>query len=118
MRSLNIELAGFTGTEEYHTFSGLYPGYYITDGVKYAADNYGLYWFLDIICSYQLQDNVKNEPFQLWTLKRTVNDAFIVTADDGNGNILQKQKIPYSDFVMDQFNVYLVDKIILLPSEN
>lgn len=118
MRSLNTELAGFTGTEEYHALSRWFPGYYFTDGIKYAADNYGLYWFLDIICSYQTKQKIRSESFQLWTLKRTVKDAFIVTLDDGNGNILQKQNIEFSDFSMDLFKVYLVDKIILLPSEN
>lgn len=31
---------------------------------------------------------------------------------------LRQQNIEFSDFSMDLFKVYLVDKIILLPTEN
>lgn len=118
MNFLNNELAGFTGTESYYKYSSIFPDYYITDGVKYAADSYGLYWFLDIICSYQGEEKFKCEPFQVWTLKRTGNNSFVVIADDGNKNKHQSQRIQFSDFTKDHFKVYLIDNIILLPSEN
>jgi hypothetical protein len=118
MESLNDELYGFTGTEFYYKTSELFSDYLLTDGVKYAADHYGLYWFIDIICSYQGEEKIKNEEFQVWTLKRSAGNAFKVTADDGNGNILQSQDIEFSDFSMDHLKVFLSDKIIFLPSEN
>jgi hypothetical protein len=118
MKSLNDELYGFTGTELYYKYSVLFPDYLLTDGIKYAAEHYGLYWFIDIVCSYQGEEKIKKEEFQVWTLKRTTGNAFQVTADDGNENILQTQEIEFSDFSMDNFKVFLSDKIIFLPSEN
>ncbi|NJK95892.1 MAG: hypothetical protein HC905_14155 [Bacteroidales bacterium] len=118
MKNLNNDLSGFTGTESYYRYSKLFYNYLLTDGVLHAAENYGLYWFMDVICSYQGEEKMKAEEFQVWKLKRIEDDRFKVTADDGNGNILQFQDIEFSDFTEDEFTVYLIDKIILLPSEN
>lgn len=46
-------LTNFYGTEDYHKFSILFPNLFLTDGVKFLADNAGAYWLMDIIGSYQ-----------------------------------------------------------------
>jgi hypothetical protein len=50
-----------------------------------------------------------------------LNGSAELIIDDGNGNILATQKIPYTDFPLDSMCLYAClndDKwIILLPSE-
>lgn len=118
MKSLNTELRQFIGTDGYYKFSALFAQFLLTDGTQYAAEKYGLYWFMDIVCSYQHQYKMIREEFQVWTLQRVTGDSFKVTCEDGNKNILQTQDIPFSDFKMDHFQVFLSNNIIFLPSEN
>jgi len=119
-KSLNesAELAYFTGTEKYHRFSKLFFNQMLTDGVHHIAEKYGLYWFLDVICSYQFELPYTGESFQVWTLERVKNtDAFKVIADDGNKNVLGIQDIEFSDFSEDHLKLYFADNVIMLPSE-
>ncbi|NJM80669.1 MAG: hypothetical protein HC854_15590 [Flavobacterium sp.] len=101
-----------------------------TELVKEIAEETESYWLLDVIASYQFQ--LKNEEFQVWKLERKityteVNDikiisertsTFIVTCEDGNNNILVKQKIVYSDFPHDEYVLWYTNNTLLLPSEN
>jgi hypothetical protein len=115
------ELDGFTGTEEYHRWSILFP-YVMTDGAKYLADNAGAYWLMDAIASWQTDTKVKREPFQVWELlhfKETEveREHWELTCDDGNDHMRTKQVIEYSDFPMESIKLYFIEGVILLPSE-
>jgi hypothetical protein len=92
-------------------------GHKMTVGVKELCDEQQSYWLVDAIISYQLYATVKKEAFQAWKLKRIKDDRFSLTCDDGNGNILITQKIPFSDFKEDSCTIWLCDKVLLLPSE-
>jgi len=110
----NEDMINFTGTENWYKYP---PKYLITDGIKYAAEKYSLYWFIDAIISVQTLAHVKYIPFQAWMVKRTQNDQFVITGDNGNGFVFYTQKIPFSDFIFDIFKVYLSESVILLPKE-
>jgi hypothetical protein len=114
MKNANQSLGEFTGTENYYKFTSNLT---LTDGVRHAAEEFGIFWFLDIIASYQNHDSFIGEYFQTWELKRVSADEFIVTATDGNENVLIEQQIPYSDFKDDIITMWCVDNVILLPSE-
>ena len=94
-------------------------GLVITSGAKSMADTFGVYWWLDIIASYQGQ--LKNEEFQVWTLKRTGSSA-VVTCSDGNEMQLVSQKIPFTDFEPDVACLWVEGNegnlVCLLPSEH
>jgi hypothetical protein len=113
MKSLNHVLMQFKGTDRFH---GYLSGH-ITDGIKYAAVKYGLFWFLDVIFSYQENATKQEKEFQVWTLRRNRDNTLSITYDDGNGNTLKTQHIAFADFENDHFQVYLISNIILLPSE-
>ena len=84
---------------------------------------------MDIIASYQVK--LKDESFQVWKLVREytfsiVNDekfiserrnSFNVVCEDGNDKILIKQHIYFSDFEFDEYIVWFVNGVALLPSE-
>ena len=90
----------------------------ITDGARDLAETYQCYWFLDIICSYQVENKFQVEEFQVWNLKRDKQGTGAkVICDDGNGNILIEQKIPFTDFEMQTATLWNVNNTIMLPVE-
>jgi hypothetical protein len=108
-------LPGFYGTEAYHKWSILFP-YVLTDGAQFLAENAGAFWLMDVIASYQREKKFKDEPFQVWRL--TVKDGKgEVVADDGNDNVLARQRIPFTDFPLDSIKLYFIDGVVLLPGE-
>ena len=115
------DLSNFTGTESYHRWSIIFPNFVLTDGANYLAEKTGSFWFMDVIGSYQYKPKFRKEGFQVWKLKATQGREAIVVAEDGNGNKIGSQKIPYTDF-FDKYDgkeikVYFIDGVILLPSE-
>jgi hypothetical protein len=114
MKNANNNFRDYTGTENwYRHFTGLL----YTDGVQAVAETYQAYWLIDLVFSHQLSPAVKAQPFQKWVLQRTQGDAFMATCDDGNGNIITGQAIPFSDFKEDILTLYLTEGVLLLPSE-
>jgi hypothetical protein len=114
---LKRALGHFTGTVEWHRATVIPTIQYVTDGVKYLIDNAEAYWLVDAIASHQLEGRTTREPFQAWTLKKHENGSATLKADDGNDNWLVTQEIEYTDFPLDEIKLYLVDGILLLPSE-
>lgn len=105
-----------TGTENYHKFSPI-PGFpVITDGVLALAEAAGYYWLLDIIGSYQSNGKL-DKAFQVWTLNvhKDNNSAFVRGYNDTT--LIVTQKIPHTDFPPGEVKLYLIDGVILLPSE-
>lgn len=107
------ETKQFYGTEQYHKFNVL-SHLVITDGVKYIAEKYKVFWLLDLIASYQKK--LQKERMQVWTLK-VEDDKGIAICTDGNNNQLIKQKIPFTDCEAEEFTIWVMNNIILLPSE-
>ena len=103
-------MSNFIGTESYHNIG--YKDLVLSDGAKYISDSCECYWLLDIINSYQFKifmgqygDDVRY--MQFWKLKKIKNNKWIVTCDDGNGNIKITQKIDFSDFPLDEINLWV-----------
>lgn len=99
----------FTGSQRYYQYYSLM----ITDGIKALIEEQECFWFMDILWINQM--NIK-EPFQVWELKRLKGGNFVYTCEDGNKNILIKEKI-ISDFKYDYLKIYLIDGVVLFPSE-
>ncbi len=114
------ELANFTGTEQYykHLFGGQY-----TDGVHYVAEKGGAYWLIDAIFSAQAK--MKKYGFQVWKLKRTgITEpkkgeymAILTMKEDTNKPTLVEQKFEYTDFPLDEIEMWLIDGVLTLTSE-
>jgi len=114
IKDLNEDFAMATGTENYYK----HPiGYSYTDGVKMMAEKYKAYWLIDVVCSHQTK-SIATIPFQIWEI--VTDDSFRATVEmkeDSNQPVLIRQKIPYTDFPEGNFKMYLIDKVLLLPSE-
>ena len=111
MTDLNLDQ--FTGTSQYYKH---FTGLLYTDGIKYLADKAKCYWFIDIVASYQYK--FKNTHFQIWKL-RVVDDseALVTMSEDIDKPILVSQHISYTDFPLDEIEVYCIDNVVLLKSE-
>ena len=104
-----------TGTEAYHKFSPIEGFPVITDGVFKVAEAAECYWLLDLIGSYQINPNLDPE-FQVWKLK-VCEDQTATASGYNDLDLIIEQKIEYTDFPLDSFEVYLVRGVILLPGE-
>ena len=107
--SLKRDLEQFTGTEHYyrHVFGITY-----TDGVKYMAEVAGAYWLLDAVASY-----ARKEPFQVWKLMKQEAGWVLTMQEDSDEPFLVTQVIEFSDFPMDEVTLWLIDGVLILPSE-
>jgi len=115
-KELSSMLRQFTGTEHYYR---LHKEVVLTDGAKYLADEARCYWLMDAIASYIRFFQTK-EYFACCKLVVS-NGSAVLTIDDGNGNILATQNIEYTDFPLEQINLYGVWSnqfwVIMLTSE-
>lgn len=109
-------LGQFTGTESYWKFN---LGVLLTDGAKFVADNAGngAYWLMDAIASYKADPQIASQSFQHWILKVRKDNTAVLTCDDGDGNVLVTQEILYTDFPIEEIRFYLIDNVLMLPSE-
>ena len=87
-----------------------------TDGAKYVADAGEAYWLLDVIVSVQTLPRMKRQEFQVWILKVKDNSG-VVTAEDGNGKVIYRQELEFTDFPLPEIKFYFTYSVILLPSE-
>lgn len=115
------DLRQFTGTETYYRHS-LARNYLYTDGVQYLAEKAGAYWLVDAIIFTQMEKPFSHSPklaeFQCWTLKALEGNRATLTCDDGNNNIVFIKQIPFTDFPLKEINLWLENKVLLLPSEH
>ena len=112
IEKIRTGLGQFIGSMNY--YRGL-MGIRYTDGVKYLADRCGAYWFLDLIASYQRK--LKDMYFQLWGIDvKEDNTATVTCREDSNRLPVVTQNIEYTDFPFD-FELYCINRVILLKSE-
>lgn len=102
-------------TDNYYGYTS---GMVITDGAKALADDYEAYWLLDVISSYQDTQPFRSQDFQVWELKKLPGDTPVVTCKDGNGKLLVRQDIEYTNFKATTATLWVEGKVILLPSEH
>ena len=111
-------LPNFYGTEAYYRYSPQFRNFLLTDGAKYLAESADAYWLVDLFASHL--PSYQAEGFAVLYLKVNGGKA-TAQIEDGNGKVLKKQKIEYTDFPLDQIVLYCVQQddnfVILLPSE-
>lgn len=90
-----------------------------TEGAQYLAQRAGAYWLLDEIALAQRGDRrIAAEEFQTWRLSVAADRSAQLTCEDGNGRIVFRKKIEWTDFPLDDIVLYFTNRTILLPSEN
>ena len=111
-------LPNFHGTDGYTRWSPIFRNFLLTDGAKFVAEACDAYWLVDLFASHL--PAYKNEGFAVLYLKVKDGKA-TAQIEDGNGKVLKKQKIEYTDFPLDQIVLYCCPQdglfVIMLPSE-
>lgn len=113
IEKIKAQLQQFTGTENYYKH---FTGIRYTDGVLFLAEELNCFWFLDIIASYQ--HKLRDVPFQIWKVQVNKDNTGLVTMrEDSDQPIKIRQELKYTDFPLDEYEVYCIDGVILLKSE-
>ena len=110
------QLEQFTGTEHYYN-NGMNKKILYTDGVKFLAEKCGAYWLIDEIINHLIFKNLIINEFITVDLIKTGKSAKLIF-DDGNGNVLYKKNISFTDFPLEKIRLFYSNNVILLPSEN
>ena len=114
---LKSSLSHFTGTSRYirDPFTGLMH----TDGIGHLADRAEAHWLLsDIGAVFGHHPKVKEMPFQLWALVVDEDRKAILTCrEDCNTPAIYEQNYEYTDFPVGTWKMYLIDGVLMLPSE-
>ncbi len=110
------QLNQFTGTEKYYRIS---RRHLLTEGTKYLAEQTASFWLMDAIASHLVEIGTAEWFVVVKTsIKRT---KAVMVYEDGNGNELARQEIPYTDLPLDQISLYVCwdteHWVIMLPSE-
>ena len=115
----NEALAHFTGTLHYWEHK-LFNGarLLLTDGCDYVRKQGEAYWLFDIILSYQSSTTVFFPQFQVWKLKKQDDDSWIITCTDGYDKLLVAQEIAFTDFPINEIQIWIERDVALLPSEH
>lgn len=109
------ELPYFTGSEQLWEHSTPFGRLLLTDGCNFIREKAQCRWLFDLIQSHQ--PKLQGEEFQCWTLSRTKGNSFVTICDNGDGLELLRQDIPFSDMVLDELKIWLIEGTCLLPSE-
>ena len=110
------QLNQFTGTAKYYRIS---RRHLLTEGTKYLAEQAAYFWLMDAIASHLVEIGTAEWFVVVKTsIKRT---KAVMVYEDGNGNELARQEIPYTDLPLDQISLYACwdgeHWVIMLPSE-
>jgi len=110
------ELSQFTGTSAYYRIS---RKHLLTDGTKYLAEQAGAFWMMDAIASHLCE--IGTEDWFVSVTMEVKNERAIMFYDDGNGNELARQEIPYTDFPLEKIKIFACwdteHWVLMLPSE-
>ena len=106
-----------TGSDAYHKYSSIPIFPVITDGVLALAEAAECFWLLDVIGSHQINPKL-DKSFEVWTLELDKDDGGGCTVKGFNDTtLIVTQKIPYTDFPLDDLKLYLCDGVLMIPSE-
>lgn len=105
------DLRQFTGTTRYWRSGSPFHPFLYTDGVQHVASHGEAYWLLDLIGSWQIEPEVKNDPMllemQFWTLTVHENSSAVAICERDSGDVAVSQRIPYTDFPLQEIRFYL-----------
>lgn len=108
-------LDGCYGSENYYRLNPI-SKMIITDGVKLFAEKANAYWLLsDISIDTVFRKNLR-VPFLGISLKVEKGRGKL-EYDDGNGKILYKHSYAHTDCPEGKWEFFLIDNVLMLPSE-
>jgi hypothetical protein len=95
-------LKHFTGSDQ---LARLTRAVLLTEGARYLAEAAECFWLFDVFASHLATIDGNKEWFTCLKLVKHNQSASIVI-EDGNGKVLAKQRIEYTDFPLNTFTLY------------
>ena len=114
---LKNELKNFCGSEALYEYNFLWIKFYYSDGCRFLFEESKSYWLLNLIASWQDSILDIDKAFQTWELKKINDKKWIIKCSDGNKSELCRQELSYSDFPLDHIKLWLVNGVLMLPTE-
>ena len=119
------DLNQFVGTSKYHLD---YLGLKLTDGTAFIRDELKAGWLIsDIASVWKCEAKVKDKGFIVITLeiRNAKKEATLIFSEDKDGEkyikVLYKQQYKFTDIAEyydgTEIKFYLIDGVLLLPSE-
>lgn len=109
------DLAHFTGSENRY-FHPFFRAFNYTDGVQYVGANGASWLVTDILAVLCTKRKVAVESFVCITF--TCKDGKgVIVWDDGNGKVLHRQKVDFTDFPLPSIKFFATDRMLMLASE-
>jgi hypothetical protein len=95
-------LSQFIGTERYYR---LLPTFVVTDGLKYLMEQADCYWLGQLYGLHLVDVDFNQNPFTVLKFVRK-GEGGIVNIEDGNGVVLARQGLDYTDFPLAEYVLY------------
>ena len=119
-KTITKKLRQFHGTSMYHKH--LYPGkspLLMTDGIKFVRDTLDAFLLMDSLLIYQSHKALRDVKFQIWELKQSPKDMTwnLSCRSDVGTKPLISQSIEFSDFPLNFIKIWIIDGVVILPSE-
>lgn len=117
---LHSELNNFYGSMAYYK-ANIFSNIVITEGVRYFCDICECYWLLDEAIIYALRELSKKYSFLIVEFKVTNKrgTTYIEVKEDSNTELLfrRRTKDLLNKIPIGEYKFYLIDNVMLLPSE-
>ena len=113
---LDIIKDSIGGTDDYHQVF-VNPDFpVLTDGVFGVVKAADAFWLVEKIS--QSQKNYPLDPnFQVWDLSVNLSDNSAVLRGYNDTELIVEHEIDYTTFPLEEFRVYVMHGVILLPNE-
>ncbi|WP_211299248.1 DUF6876 family protein [Methylovulum psychrotolerans] len=112
--TLKLALDQYIGTENWYHHS-LLKKFLYTDGAQFFFQETESYWLLDLI-TFEYFPLLQHEPF-LSIVVESESQQCKICVDDGNGNVLATKHISFSTLISGIWKFYLIDNVLMLPTE-
>jgi hypothetical protein len=116
-------LSQFTGTSQYFEHK-LTNGWKmkLTAGCNYVREAMEANWLFDLILSYQIHNEIRDEPVQTWKFHKISGEVddipnIDISCTDRNHKVLVRQGIDSTNFPLEHIEIWVIDNIALLPTE-
>ena len=117
-RSIN----GFFGTSNYYEMkANEHLKLLLTDGCEWVRETLDAYWLFQEILYSQVRLEIQNLSFQVWILwldKDEDGEYWVLRCEDGDKDVAMVQMLLNDvTFPVEDFRVFVVDGVVMLPSE-
>jgi hypothetical protein len=96
----------------------VFSGKAYTEGVRHVAMAGEAWWLLNKIATVaRFEPPVAQHPMQVWTLAVHGDHSAVLTCTDGDEHFVWQEQIDGTDFPLPTVTIWVLDQIMMLPSE-